>query len=250
MSEADGPQDEDQTDHQSTLDSDHAYGLAELSDAVRYRRYLFELIDPHCGSSVLEVGAGMGDFADLFGSDKTLIVSDSDPRCLAQLEKTFRGRGNVSVRHLDLLSDNQIEARVDTGLAINVFEHIEDDVRALQAVGRQIRPGGSIIILVPAYPSLYGAFDRAVGHVRRYTPASLRTSVTEAGLTVEILRPINFIGGIAWWFAVRLGKRTRPHPWLIRIYDRLLVPIVRILERRWTPPFGQSILCVARTPDP
>jgi ubiquinone/menaquinone biosynthesis C-methylase UbiE len=53
-------------------------GLEELSQAVRYRRYLFELIEPHLGDSVLEVGAGIGDFAaQLFGR-RRVIVTDSD----------------------------------------------------------------------------------------------------------------------------------------------------------------------------
>jgi SAM-dependent methyltransferase len=232
----------------STLDSDHAYGLAELSDAVRYRDYLFELIEPHCGDSVLEVGAGMGDFADLFGAAKNVIASDSDPRCVAHLASKFRERSHVQVRTLDLTGDDVLAERVDTGVAINVFEHIEDDVHALRTLGKQVRPGGSIVILVPGYPALFGPFDQAVGHVRRYTPDSLARSVTEAGLTIEVLRPMNFIGGIAWWLAVKLGKRTRPNPRLIRLYDRVLVPIVRLLERQWTPPFGQSVFCVARTP--
>jgi hypothetical protein len=53
------------------------------------------------------------------------------------------------------------------------------------------------------------------------------------------------IGGIAWWLAVKLGKRSRPRPMFIRLYDFLLVPLVRLMERMIRPPFGQSLICVA-----
>jgi hypothetical protein len=84
--------------------------------------------------------------------------------------------------------------------------------------------------------------------VRRYVPKTLEAAVVDAGLTVEVLRPVNFLGGIAWWVAVRIGGCSSPNGGLVRLYDRLVVPLVRLMERRWHPPFGQSIFCVARVP--
>src|SRR5207245_244733 len=92
---------------------------------------------------------------------------------------------------------------------------------------------------------LYGAFDRAVGHVRRYTPRTLQRAIEDAGLQLTQLRPVNMLGAIAWWFAVRVGGSTQPHASLVGAYDRVVVPIVRAMERRVRPPFGQSLLCVA-----
>jgi hypothetical protein len=135
-------------------------------------------------------------------------------------------------------------------VAINLLEHIEEDVRALEAMASTVVPGGNVVLLVPGYPSLYGEFDRAVGHVRRYTPATLRRAVEAAGLQVTTLKPVNLLGGVAWWVAVRMGGRARPTPAVVRLYDRLVVPLVRASERRFDPPFGQSLLCVARVPGP
>jgi hypothetical protein len=87
-----------------------------------------------------------------------------------------------------------------------------------------------------------------VGHHRRYTPASLRATVEAAGLVPDVLRPVNLLGGIAWWAAVRRGGAGSASEWLVRAYDRLVVPVTRALERHWRPPFGQSLLCVARRP--
>jgi SAM-dependent methyltransferase len=226
----------------------HTLGLEELSQAVRYRRYLFELIEPHLGDSVLEVGAGIGDFAaQLFGR-RRVIVTDSDPGCVSALRERLGDRPEVTVQTLDLPGEVTIGAPVDSVVAINVLEHLEDDVGTLRDLRGVVVPGGTVVLLVPGYPALYGEFDRAVGHLRRYTPATLRRAVETAGLRVEVLRPVNLLGGLAWWAAVRVGGRTRPTPVLVKLYDRFIVPLVRLSERLVAPPFGQSVICVASLP--
>jgi hypothetical protein len=54
---------------------------------------------------------------------------------------------------------------------------------------------------------------------------------------------------LAWWAAVRMGGRARPTPTPVKLYDRVIVPLVRASERRFDPPFGQSVICVARVPE-
>ena len=226
----------------------HTLGLEELGQAVRYRRYLFELIEPHLGDSVLEVGAGIGDFAAQLAGRRRVIVTDRDPGCVSALQERLGDRPEVTVQTLDLPGEVAIGAPVDSAVAINVLEHLEDDVGALRDLRGAVVPGGTVVLLVPGYPALYGEFDRAVGHRRRYTPATLRLAVEAAGLRVEVLRPVNLLGGLAWWAAVRVGGRARPTPVLVKLYDRFIVPLVRLSERLVEPPFGQSVLCVASVP--
>ncbi|ONH38108.1 MULTISPECIES: bifunctional 2-polyprenyl-6-hydroxyphenol methylase/3-demethylubiquinol 3-O-methyltransferase UbiG [Protofrankia] len=137
---------------------------------------------------------------------------------------------------------------VDTLIMMNVLEHVDDDVAALRRLGRLVSPGGQVVLWVPAYPALYGEFDRMVGHVRRYTPTTLRTRVQRAGLRVQRLEPVNLLGGIAWWAAVRCAGRRSADPRLVGVYDRIVVPATRFIERRTKVPFGQSLLCVAVRP--
>ena len=227
----------------------HTLGLEVMSDAVRYRHYLLGLFEPHYGRTILEVGSGLGDLAaELKGFDR-LIVTDVDPVCLRELSDRFSGRPDVEVMPLDLRESHAQNPSVDTVLAVNVLEHIVDDAGALRRMAEAVVPGGNIILFVPAYPSLFGPHDRAAGHVRRYVPKTLRETVTRAGLRVEVLRPVNFLGGVAWWVAVRVGGCSQPRSSLVGLYDRLVVPLVRLMEARWRPPFGQSILCVARVPE-
>lgn len=215
----------------------------------RYRRYQFDLIARHCGSSVLEVGAGMGEFASQFTGMRRLVVTDVDPVCVAHLRRRFADRPEVEARQLDLQGTPQdTDAPVSTLVAVNVLEHIERDSAALRSLSRLVEPGGRIVLWVPGYMQLYGDFDRRVGHVRRYTPTTLRAAIVAAGLVPKEVRPVNLLGGIAWWLAVRRGGVGSPRPELVRIYDRLVVPVTRALESRLTPPFGQSVLAVAGVP--
>lgn len=217
----------------------------------RYRRYQFDLIAPHCGRSILEVGAGVGEFSSQFTDRERLVLTDVDPLAVDEMARRFTERPEVRARQLDLdgpLEGDPVDGEpVETVVAINVLEHIEDDAAALQSLARLVTPGGTIVLWVPAYQALYGDFDRKVGHVRRYTPATMRRTVRDAGLGVRECRPVNVIGGLAWYLAVRVGKAGSPKPAMLAAYDRLVVPVTRVLDGL-RPPFGQTVLCVAEVP--
>lgn len=226
-------------------------GLEDSSgaDQRRYRAFQLEMIGPHCGPSVLEVGAGLGEFATQFRGLRRHVVTDVDPDCVASMAERFRDRPEVSARQLDLTQGAiDLGEPVSSIVAINVLEHIEDDAGALRELASMVEPGGRIVLWVPGYEQLYGDFDRAVGHVRRYTPRTLSSAIVAAGLTPEVVRPVNLLGGIAWWLTVRRGGVGQPRPGLVRVYDRFVVPVTRFAERRWVPPFGQSVLGVAVVP--
>ena len=223
---------------------------ASGANQERYRAYQFELISQHCGPTVLEVGAGLGEFASRFCNLRRHVVTDVDPACVSSMAQRFQHRPEVETRQLDLTrGDFAIQRTVSTVVAINVLEHIEEDRLALRGLATMVDPGGRIVLWVPGYERLYGDFDRRVGHVRRYTPNTLRSAIVGAGLTPGAVRPVNLLGGIAWWLTVRRGGVRAQRPSLLRMYDRLVVPSTRLLERTLTPPFGQSVLGVAVVPD-
>jgi SAM-dependent methyltransferase len=216
----------------------------------RYKAFQLELMRPYFGTSLLEVGAGLGEFAAQVSGLERHVVTDVDAGAVASMAARFADRPTVEARVLDLAGDleAQVGESVATVLAINVLEHIEDDAEALRRMAALTAPGGRVVIWVPGYQQLYGEFDRAVGHVRRYTPATLRDAFERAGLTPVEVKPVNLLGGIAWWLTVRRGGVGKQKPRLVRVYDRFVVPTTRILERRVTPPFGQSVLGVASVP--
>jgi SAM-dependent methyltransferase len=220
--------------------------LEDLSDAVNYQRWLADLARPYLGDDPIELGSGIGDYAAAWlATVPKMTVTEADESRLKVLAERFAGDPRVTVRSLFLPTDER--AGHSAAVALNVLEHIEDDVAALRSVAGMLRPGGAVVLIVPAFPSAMSAFDRTIGHFRRYTVGSLRTALVDAGLELERVHYINPIGLLNWYVACRALRMTPRNGFLLRTYDRLVVPVARGLERRWQPPFGQSVFAVART---
>ena len=134
-------------------------------------------------------------------------------------------------------------------VALNVLEHIEDHVGALRSVARLVRPGGRIVLIVPAFPFAMSPVDIATGHVRRYTRKSMREALTDAGLVVEQLRYVNALGLIGYYLATSVFRLTPKEGTMVKLYDRFVLPVTRAAERVVRPPFGQSVFVVACVPE-
>jgi len=215
------------------------------ADKPRYRRYQYDLIAPHCGRSVLEVGAGLGEFASQFTGLDRLVVTDVDPEAVTLLKSRIP---DAEASQFDLAANARLDEPVETALAINVLEHFEDDAGVLSLLAKSVVPGGTIVVWVPAHQALYSEFDRRVGHVRRYTTTTLRQAADRAGLPVEVMRSVNLLGGLAWWAAMRRGGAEKPNTGAVGLYDRFLVPATRVIDRVVPINFGQSVLGVFRVP--
>jgi SAM-dependent methyltransferase len=222
--------------------------LEGLAEAENYNRWLAELTRPHLGDDPVEIGSGLGGNAALWlaAGIPRVTVSELDSATLERLRRRFAGDERVDVERIDL-ADPPVASH-SSCVALNVLEHIEDDVGALRGAGRLVRPGGAVVMFVPAFPFAAGRFDRAIGHVRRYTRRTLTHAYESAGLRVAVLRYVNAPGLLAWFVSVRiLGQTPRSGP-LLQAWDRIVIPLARRSERRFTPPFGQSLLAVGHTP--
>jgi SAM-dependent methyltransferase len=176
---------------------------------------------------------------------EALTVSDLDPELVERLRERFADDSRVRVIELDLLHAPRGEHSAVVG--VNVLEHIEDDVAGLEAAAGLVRPGGAVVVFVPAFPFAMSRFDHAIGHHRRYTLDSARRAFSKAGLAVEELRYVNAPGLIAWTIGMRLLRMSPRDGLVVRGWDRAVVPPTRALERRLRIPFGQSVLAVGRT---
>jgi len=130
-----------------------------------------------------------------------------------------------------------------------VLEHIEDDIGALRSMAGLVRGGGHIVLVCPAFPFAMSPVDIATGHVRRYTRRSMRAALTEAGLQVVDVRYANSLGLVCYYAFTSVLRRPPSTGGTMTFYDRVVVPMVRGAEhliRR--PPFGQSVIAVARIP--
>lgn len=227
------------------LDPTGAATLEALDAAApRYNAWLTERVAPWVGRRVLEIGAGIGNMAAFFVDRERLVLAEPDPAYRARLAARFGTQPHVQVIPLRLPAvDAALAAeRLDTIICLNVLEHVSEDDEALRGMRRILSRGARVVLLVPALPALYGSLDRALGHVRRYTPHELRGKIVDAGFRLVHLEYFNLGGVAGWWLTGRVLRRRMIPRLSLRVYDAL-VPLFR-LERFLPRRIGQSLIAV------
>jgi SAM-dependent methyltransferase len=232
----------------SAADEELAGTLESLDGAGNYAKWIFKLIEPHLGDQVLEVGAGHGTFTEMLArTAKRVVACDLSERCADRLRDRFSGDEHVEVLH-GSIDSAAAYGPFDSVVLINVLEHIKDDNGALRDALSHLKPGGRVILWVPAFSFLYSDFDRRIGHHRRYGRTGLRTQLADAGYEVQTVSYVNAVGAVAWLVLARLLRRTPTGSAPVRVFDKYFVPVLRPLEGRWSPPFGQSVVAIAVCP--
>jgi SAM-dependent methyltransferase len=220
--------------------------LEDLASAVNYRRWLASLALPYLGEHAIEIGSGQGDYVqEWIEAGARMTASEAEPGRLELLRRRFGGDNRVEV--VEYTAPSDLEGEYSSAVAYNVLEHIPDDVAALRGFGRLLRPGGTVVLIVPAFEFAMGRFDRAVGHQRRYRLRTLGAALEQAGLRIERLDYVNSLGLLAWFVGMRVLRLTPGEGPILTVWDRAVIPVLRKMEARWRPPFGQSVFAVART---
>ena len=157
--------------------------------------------------SVLEIGCGQGAMGALIARDHEYLGLEPDAASFA----VARSRLGNRVRQA---TDQEVEGVYDIVCAFEVLEHLEDDRAALERWHDLLRPGGLLLVSVPAHRRMYGASDRRVGHVRRYDHDDLRAVLSRAGFTAPAdLRTYMFpIGYPLHWARGRLARGQEGAP--------------------------------------
>ena len=213
------------------------------------------------GARILEAGCGWGtnlvaleragyEVTGLDISRGMLEMLDSPNRCLIQADLTQ-----------PLPEDFK---PYDAVVAMDVIEHIDDDKQAVQTLAKLCRPGGLILVSVPALPELWSEFDEIQGHRRRYLPQTLENAFEGSGLN----KLSRFWWG-GWMVPIlrvqrRLDRARRPEgltDWELYSYysrvpgflGRQLMKLFFFFDHHWAPlglnPFGTSLLMLAQKPD-
>ena len=135
----------------------------------------------------LEIGCGHGVARDMIERDVGIAVDGCDLDRGA-LEMANPGKGRLFVYDI-LDQDPSMLGQYDAVFLLDVIEHIEDDTAFLIAALQHLRPGGLIIVNVPASMLFFSDYDRVAGHVRRYTPGSLAKLLVPRGVEVQAIWP-------------------------------------------------------------
>ncbi len=207
---------------------------------------------------VLDAGCGWGVTLEALERRGYQVIGlDISRRTLEQLDRPQR-----RLIEADLARPLGRDAPIcDAALALDVIEHLDDDRAAIHQLGSLVRPGGVLIVSVPALPELFTEFDAIQGHRRRYLPGTLRAAFAGSGLQLEQ----TFWWG-RWLVPTLRRHRDRPRlrpgetpseiyrhyielpPWPLLWAARLAFLVEQPLAVRGLLPTGTSLFAVARRP--
>lgn len=227
-----------------------SHSLAVLSEVYHYNHWVFDSIRDYLRGSVVEVGAGIGNITQfLLNLERVVCLEPFEPyrRYLSQRLEPHRNVAVLGSAIQDCPGPEVPAAAFDSVICLNVLEHIADDLDALRRMAGLARPGGRVVVFVPALPVLYGEMDRAMGHVRRYTLRGLRRLFRDAGLRPIRGRYMNLIGAAAWFWRGRVRRKSTVPESATKLFDRM-VPFISAAERLLPILFGQSVLVVGEKP--
>jgi SAM-dependent methyltransferase len=220
------------------------FEFASLEQAYNYRQAIARRIAPALSGNVLEVGAGIGQMLqEVHRAHPHLSLSavEPNPRFHVQLQT----RVPFAKIWRCTVSDLPPDLKFDSIYAINVLEHLSDDLEELQQWHSRLNPGGQLSLLVPARKELYSRIDQKFGHFRRYNKNELATLLKQAGFQIECLTYFHLTGYLAWLAAFKIGKVSRFNPNYVRLYDKYIIPVSLRLEKL-SPFIGQSLIGRAR----
>lgn len=236
----------------ASLEEDHWWFAARRAIAGK----IIERLGLPADARILDAGCGTGGnlaMLSRYGQVEAMELDD-------QARKLAHAKGITRVLS-GRLPDSVPYSReqFDLIVLLDVLEHVEDDKRTLAVLGDLLKPGGYLLVTVPAFPFLWSAHDEVHHHKRRYLLNELRDKVRNAGLELAYATYFNtllfpLILGVRLLGRLRMAKSesgdlTMPPP----LINRLLFTFFsceRFLLWRWPLPFGVSVLAVARKAAP
>lgn len=234
----------------------HWASESELDVTPSLDQWQFSLLRPYLGRKLLEIGAGLGRItalvAELGSHDELLAVEPSQSFCsvlqnrLGKMPKT-RVMETVAEKLLPEYRDH-----FDSVYSVHVMEHIENDRQFLETMLDLTRPGGNVIILVPAMPFLYSELDRNIGHYRRYNKKMIQALIR--GLPVEVthLAYNNLLGVLGSLYFSKFRKinyqnnaaAKKNFVGVYHFFSEYIVPGIRAFEKIVPIPVGLNLTIV------
>ena len=219
-----------------------------LGRAPRFRRWLLSEFGEHLGRRVLEVDAGPGHLTSRLLDRDRIVSIEKEPVHVDTLRRRFGHLENFEVVLADLHEADlpeDLEDGFDTAILFDVLQRAEEPKELLARTMQAVRSGGTILIQVPADPSLFGPTDQAAGHLRRFSRDQLTDLIRSAGGDPLWLRRFNVLGRLAWRLhrAFGAGRITSVQA---RSFD-LTVPLARRLDATGAGE-GLSWLAAVRVP--
>lgn len=242
------------------MQSHHYPILFEVEDThwwyVGRRRIIQSLVEKICATlntpnpKILDVGCGTGANLKMLGAYGRAEGVDISQQAVDFCHE--RGLESVSLGAAEQLPHEDGSFELVT--ALDVIEHLDDDVAGLREMGRVLRPDGRILIFVPAFMFLWGVQDDVSNHRRRYTLPGLLKTVESAGFSVEwssyanisFFLPVLAVRSVMRWLRLRAATEYGINISLMNgVFSRLFAA-ERFVLKGGKLPFGVSAVCIAR----
>lgn len=224
--------------------------LDSMANAVNYYSWLIDIFGDYIDGHVLEVGAGSGTFSKfLLDKSKCQKLSTVEPaKEVFELQKSNLSEYSNVNHHHGFLNEvkDKFEEKFNSVVYINVLEHVEDDFKEMEHCADVLEPGGHACIYVPAMQSIYGEFDKKVGHYRRYSKSRLKEVLENAGFELKSLNYSDVFGILPWLLNFRILKKEDLSHGSVKFYDKFMVPIIKFIESLMHPPIGKNLWAVAQ----
>jgi SAM-dependent methyltransferase len=223
--------------------------LELFAHAINWRSYWTSKIVNHLRGRVLEVGAGIGtNTKNLYHLSDNWTALEPDASQSAVISNWLHASNtlsaNVLIGTLSTLDDDKM---YDAILYIDVLEHIEFDRQEVINAYHHLAPGGVIIILSPAHDFLYSLFDKSIGHYRRYSRKTL-LKLRPSDSIIKFTGYLDSVGLLASLGNKLIMKSSMPTKNQILFWDRVLVPVSKVLDRIFRFKVGKSILAIWQKP--
>lgn len=218
--------------------------LESMNQAIWYNQWTLKKFVKYLRGDILEVGCGIGNFTNALTSYGRVFAMDIDKNYINQT-KLLLNEGQVGVGDIERGKYFFGSQTFDSIVCLNVLEHIKNDKIALTNLLKLLKFDGTLILLVPAHPFLYGGIDKSIGHIRRYNKRELLQRMKNAGFKIILSRRINFLGAIGWFVAGKILKESKVENTKIKIFN-FLAPLFLAVEDIIEPPIGTSILVIAQ----
>lgn len=219
--------------------------LELFEQAKTWKQYYARFLKPYLKGRVLEVGAGIGGTTSILcdgGQTKWLCI-EPDPALYIKLEEKINSGQLPSCCEgfKGTTSDLAETEKYNAILYIDVIEHIEHDDQELARAEMLLAGKGYLIVLVPAHQSLFNAFDKAIGHYRRYDRKMLKQAAP-GNLQMISMKYLDSFGLLASLANKYLLKQEYPTPGQIRFWNRFIVPASKPADFIFNYQMGKTLI--------
>lgn len=216
------------------------FELEHFDDAHNFREYQIKLIKPFLKGDFLEVGAGKGGLVNFYYKYlKTITLIEPSKNLFKILKQKFKKK-KIIIKQKTI---KNLKEKFNIIIYFDVLEHIEDDLSEIKNAKKRLKKNGYLVFNVPAYQNFYSAFDKKVGHFRRYEKKDFILFSKKTKLKIVRLCYYDSIGFLFLFINKILRLKHNNLKFKLFIWN-ILIPVSKIIDFLTYNKFGKSLMCI------